>query len=167
MVAINGRSLKLLSFLFILGSCQNLQINTQEPLDNRLASDNGQLDLSQSTLEQQNIEKAQAKRALMEAREKRIVILSDLEQDLSLNSEINVAVYARQTTNLIGERIFNRLKVKNKKTNPCLRFNSADDAQRFFLSKNGPIKDFWNLDQDGDGFACSWNPEQYRKIFLK
>ena len=67
MVAINGRSLKLLSFLFILGACQNLQINTQEPLDNRLASDNGQLDLSQSTLEQQNIEKAQAKKALMEA----------------------------------------------------------------------------------------------------
>jgi len=64
MVAINGRSLKLISFLFILGSCQNLQINTQEPLDNRLASDNGQLDLSQSTLEQQNIEKAQAKKSL-------------------------------------------------------------------------------------------------------
>ena len=103
----------------------------------------------------------------MEAIEKRIVILSDLEEDLSQNSEINVAVYARQTTNLIGERIYNRLKVKNKKTNPCLRFNSADDAQRFFLSKNGPIKDFWNLDQDGDGFACSWNPEQYRKILLK
>ena len=167
MVAINGRSLKLLSFLFILGACQNLQINTQEPLDNRLASDNGQLDLSQSTLEQQNIEKAQAKRALMEAREKRIVILSDLEEDLIQNLEINVAVYARQTTNLIGERMHNRLKVKNKKTNPCLRFKSADDAQRFFLSKNGPIKDFWNLDQDGDGFACSWNPEQYRKILLK
>ena len=167
MVAKNELNLKLLCFLFILCSCQNLQTNTQEPLDNRLASDNGQLDLSQSTLEQQNIEKTQAKRALLKAREKRIVILSDLEEDLSQNSEINVAVYARQTTNLIGEQIYNRLKVKRKKTNPCLRFNSADDAQRFFLSKNGPIKDFWNLDQDGDGFACSWNPEQYRKILLK
>ena len=167
MVEKNGPSLKFLCFLFILGSCQNLQTNTQEQLDSRLASDNGQLDLSQSTLEQQNIEKAQAKRALMEARGKRVVILSDLEEDLSQNSEINVAVYARQTTNSIGEHVYNRLKIKSKKTDPCLRFKSADDAQRFFLSKNGPLKDFWNLDQDGDGFACNWNPEQYRKILIK
>ena len=167
MIRKNWGKLRFLCFLFILGSCQNLQKNTQEHLEKGLASDNGQLDLSQSTPEQQNVEKAQAKAALIEARGKRIVISSESEENISQNSEINVAVYARQTTNIIGDRMFNRLKVKSKKTDPCLRFKSADDAQRFFLSKNGPIKDFWNLDQDGDGFACSWNPEQYRKILVE
>ena len=162
-----GVRLRFLCFLFIFGSCQNIEMNTHNQVDTKLSSDNGQLDLSRSTLEQQNIEKAEAKESLLDAREKRIVILSNPEETLSHNSKINIAVYARQTTNLIGERLYNRVKVKTKKVDPCLRFKSAEDAQRFFLSKNGPNKDHWNLDQDGDGFACSWNPEQYRKILVK
>ena len=135
MIKKNGSSLRFLWFLFILGSCQNLQTNTQNQVDSRLASDNGQLDLSQSTLEQQNIEKAQAKEKLMEAREKRIVISSDSEENLLQNSKINVAVYARKTTHSIGDQMYNRLKVKIKKIDPCLRFKSADDAQRFFSQR--------------------------------
>ena len=163
----NGGVIRLLCFLFILGSCQNIQSNTEKQKDSKLASDNGQLDLSQSTLAQQDIEKTQAKESLMEAREKRIIILSNSEENLSQNSEVNVAVYARQTTHSIGDRKYTRMKVKSKKIDPCLRFQTGDDAQRFFLSNSGPVKDFWNLDQDGDGFACKWNPEPYRKILVK
>ena len=159
--------LMFLCFLYILGSCQHMQSKTQKQVDTKLSSDNGQLDLSQSTLEQQNIEKAQAKESLLEAREKRIVVLSNSEEILSQNSAINIAVYARKTSNIIGERKYNRVKVKNKKINPCLRFTSPDESQRFFLLKNGPSNDFWNLDPDGDGFACSWNPEPYRRILVK
>ena len=110
-----GGILMFICFLYILGSCQSIQSNTQEQLESKLSSDNGQLDLSQSTPEQQNIEKAQAKESLMEAKEKRIVVLSNFEEILSQNSTINIAVYARQTSNSVGERTYNRMKVKKKK----------------------------------------------------
>ena len=162
-----GITLQFLCFLFILGSCQISQTNKDTNIRNNLSSDNGQLDLSRTTLEQQNIEKAQAKESLLEARKKRVVILSNPEEPLAHNLTINIAVYARLTTNSIGERIYNRAKVKKKKLDSCLRFASDDDAQRFFLLKNGPGMDFWNLDQDGDGFACSWDPDRYRQIVVQ
>ena len=157
----------LLCFIFVFGSCQNIQNNNDKNFEGKLSSDNGQLDLSRSTLEQQKIEKIRAKELLLEAREKRVVILSNNKEILSQTSAINIAVYARETFNPIGKRLYKRLIVKSKKMNPCLRFQSADDAQRFFLLKNGPEKDSWSLDQDGDGFACSWSPDKYRKIVVK
>ena len=31
------------------------------------------------------------------------------------------------------------------------------------MIKGGP-KDYWRLDNDGDGFACDWNPNFYRNL---
>ena len=132
-----------------------------------LSSDNGQLDLSLSTLEQQNIEKTKAEQFLLEARQKRIIVEVQPVEELTKKSEINIALYARQTTNAVGKRIFTRSKIKQNKSDPCLHFLSDEDAQRFFLKNGGPKTDFMNLDLDGDGFACDWNPIQYRNLIVK
>ncbi|MDG2474569.1 MAG: hypothetical protein P8M50_04730 [Paracoccaceae bacterium] len=151
-------------FLTLLISCQNMQSVNENNEKSTLSSDNGQLDLSLSTLEQQNIEKAEAEKLLLEAKKKRTVVEPNQTDDLDQKSEVNIALYARQNLNAVGNKIFNRIQTKKNNSDPCLRFLSADDAQRFFLEKNGPDSDFWNLDPDGDGFACKWNPEQYRKL---
>ena len=46
------------------------------------------------------------------------------------------------------------------------KFKSKDEAQRKFLKDGGPYKDRFNLDPDGDGFACDWDPEIYRKLSI-
>ena len=61
----------------ILVSCQTIQSNTKENEKSSLSSDDGKLDLSLSTIEQQNLEKVQAEKFLLKAREKRIVIEPD------------------------------------------------------------------------------------------
>ena len=153
-----------LCFVAITVSCQNIETLTDNAEESSLSSDNGQLDLSLSTLEQQTIEKNEAKKVLLEARQKRTVIEPNNIEELSQNSSVNIALYAIQTFNEVGERIFNRIPTKKNKTNSCRRFLSPDDAQRFFLENNGPKNDFWDLDPDGDGFACAWSPESYRKL---
>lgn len=44
----------------------------------------------------------------------------------------------------------------------CATYPSADKAQQAFLDTGGPEKDRLNLDPDGDGYACGWDPTPYR-----
>ena len=152
--------------LTLLISCQTIPSNKEKTDTSILSSDNGLLDLSLSTIEQQNLEKTAAAKFLLEARQKRTVVKPEEIEDLTKKLVINLALYARQTSNAVGKKIYNRVLVKKEKLDPCLRFVSTEDAQRFFLEKGGPQKDFWNLDPDGDGFACKWNPEHYRKLLI-
>ena len=46
----------------------------------------------------------------------------------------------------------------------CKKFSTKNAAQIFFLENGGPKNDFYNIDPDGDGFACKWDPAIYRKI---
>ncbi|WP_205910777.1 excalibur calcium-binding domain-containing protein [Paroceanicella profunda] len=41
----------------------------------------------------------------------------------------------------------------------CDDFNSAAEAQAFFLAEGGPSEDDHRLDDDGDGYACSWGED--------
>ena len=153
--------------VFILISCQNLPTSNDTKEDISLSSDDGNLDLSLSTIKQQNIEKEKAKKNLAEARIKRTIIQPKLDAEIPLKPEVNIALFARQNLNAPGKKIYFRMANKKKKLDPCLRFVSQDDAQRFFLANNGPNQDFWNLDPDGDGFACKWDPTEYRKLLIK
>jgi hypothetical protein len=40
---------------------------------------------------------------------------------------------------------------------------TQDAAQEAFLAAGGPERDRNNLDPDGDGFACWWDPEPFRR----
>jgi len=79
--------------------------------------------------------------------------------------EVNVVEYALTTTNAVGEAIYKRSTLfaatMNKRN--CAKFTSSDDAQLVFLKSGGPKRDVKSLDPDGDGFACDWSPETYRK----
>ena len=154
----------ILSFIPVLMSCQSSDTLNQNTFDGSLASDNGQLDLSLSTLEQQSVDKALAKQSLAEARQKRMIVEPETSEKLHKVSKINIALYARQTNNTVGTKTYNRVQIKKRKLDPCSRFASSNEAQRFFLEKNGPKNDFWNLDPDGDGFACDWDPEPFKKL---
>ena len=166
----------LLVFFFNL-SCQQNQ--TQEILyqskdqaiidkneDNQSLSQNhNQIDLSLSTLEQQIIDKEKAAKKLQKARDERIEI--EIKNTDNNFIDVNVARFARETNNKIGENIFSRtgFSIYNH-WNECAKFKNKDDAQRKFLKAGGPYIDKFNLDPDGDGYACKWDPDAYRKLIV-
>ena len=46
----------------------------------------------------------------------------------------------------------------------CRGYRSDDVAQEAFLAAGGPGRDRYNLDPDGDGNACGWDPALYRDL---
>ena len=130
-----------------------------------LSENHNQIDLSLSTLEQQNIDKEKAAKKLEDARKERI----EIKINNSSNSfdYVNVAKFARTAKNKKGEKIFTRSSFSiYDNWNECSKFKTKDQAQRNFLKNGGPYKDRFNLDPDGDGFACDWDPEIYRKLSI-
>lgn len=77
-------------------------------------------------------------------------------------SEINLAAYAINQTNQLGNKIYIR---QGGGDSTCFRYSrDQDQAQRVFLAAGGPKLDPRNLDPDGDGYACKWTPDAYRRL---
>lgn len=75
---------------------------------------------------------------------------------------VNLAAYALSQKHAVGTKTFSRF---NTGSGGCSRYrNDPDAAQRAFLDAGGPAKDRKRLDGDGDGFACTWNPDKYRSL---
>ncbi|MBJ3763894.1 hypothetical protein ILP92_14165 [Maribius pontilimi] len=76
----------------------------------------------------------------------------------------NIVQYALSTTNARGQSIYRRsgISLQSRSVRACQRYPSPDLAQEAFLERGGPEKDSLNLDPDGDGFACSWDPAPFR-----
>lgn len=76
----------------------------------------------------------------------------------------SVVQFALSTTNRVGESIYRRSgKVGGSRyTKNCAKYPSPDLAQTAFLESGGPQKDSKGIDPDGDGFACSWDPQSFR-----
>lgn len=76
----------------------------------------------------------------------------------------DIVAYALQTTNPVGQPAYQRtLPSQNKAARNCAKYPSSDVAQRAFLAAGGPVRDRYGIDPDGDGFACAWNPEPFRR----
>ena len=163
--------------LKILISCQQTSYQTdyfskieknsleQEQKLEGLSENHNHIDLSLSTLAQQNIDKEKAAKKLEDARKERIEI--EISNSSNSSDYVNVAKFARDTKNKKGEKIFTRLSFSiYDNWNECSKFKTKDEAQRKFLKDGGPYKDKFNLDPDGDGFACDWDPEIYRKLSI-
>jgi len=75
-----------------------------------------------------------------------------------------VVEFALSTTNNVGQSVYSRSKIfaQSRFVRNCLKYPSPDLAQAAFLQSGGPKKDRKGLDPDGDGFACSWDPEPFR-----
>ena len=135
-------------------------------LEVALSSDDGTLDLSQFSFEQQKIDRDKAAAFILEVREKRIIIEPGEIPDII--ATVNIAAYARSMNNPVGKKLFKRTYIKsNSDRDNCARFRVKDDAQRYFLANGGPELDPLKLDQDGDGYACFWNPESFRIIVVE
>jgi len=76
----------------------------------------------------------------------------------------SVVQFALSTTNRVGESIYRRSGTigGSRYTKNCAKYPSSDLAQTAFLQSGGPQKDSKGMDPDGDGFACSWNPQSFR-----
>ena len=77
----------------------------------------------------------------------------------------NLFVYALSTRHAVGETRYSR-------RNPfrwrrweaaCAQHPHQDLAQEAFLAAGGPEDDPENLDPDGDGYACWWDPAPFRQ----
>jgi hypothetical protein len=79
---------------------------------------------------------------------------------------VSVVAYALQSKNAVGEQLYRRTNplAESLAKRACQRYRLPDDAQEAFLQSGGPERDSRNLDPDGDGFACGWNPDTYRKM---
>mgnify|MGYP001188559287 CR=1 FL=1 len=165
--------------LTILVSCQQTSYQTdyfsnlekksleqeQEKEIEGLSENHNQIDLSLSTLEQQNIDKEKAAKKLEDARKERIEI--EVDNSTNYSDYVNVAKFARDTKNKKGEKIYTRSSISiYNNWNECSKFRTQDDAQRKFIKDGGPYNDKFNLDPDGDGFACKWDPEIYRELSI-
>ena len=79
------------------------------------------------------------------------------------NTGPNLASYALAARNSVGQSVYQRGGLRlGSSERACSKYASPDLAQTAFLTSGGPQKDSKNLDPDGDGFACSWDPRPFQ-----
>ena len=76
----------------------------------------------------------------------------------------NIVAYALSVNNRVGQPVWRRtgLSLANHER-ACAAYASPDQAQADFLRRGGPQRDPRNLDPDGDGFACGWDPTPFQR----
>jgi hypothetical protein len=124
--------------------------------------DDDNLNLTLYTIEQQKIDAAIAERELAEARANLVVVPPSATVP-NATSGVNIALFAQQTSNQVGENIYGR-RGGTRLGSACGRYPNPDDAQRAFLAAGGPTTDSLGLDPNGDGFACKWDPAPFRQL---
>jgi hypothetical protein len=117
----------------------------------------------QWTLDQQKIDAAVAQQQLDAARSQLVVVQPGTLPNRT--DGVNVALYAAQSTNAVGQRVYDRgVGTRVAGVGSCGRYRNPDEAQRAVLAAGGPQTDRYGLDPDGDGFACSFDPGPYRAL---
>ncbi len=109
---------------------------------------------------------ADADKARLAAQKKKFAIIAPTALPTRSKKTVSVVEYALSSTNAVGEKKYSRGfgGGKTASARNCAKFSSSDDAQVAFLQAGGPKRDSKNLDPDGDGFACDWSPDSYRKL---
>lgn len=76
-----------------------------------------------------------------------------------------IVEYAVKAPNRLGESIYPRSSLAlTSHERACARYPNPEAAQEAFLKSGGPTRDPKNLDPDGDGFACSWDPTPFQTV---
>ena len=159
------RQIFFLFALLLLIGCQTDVSSENEVVkgNSDLKTSDGILDLSQFSQEQQKVEREQAAKRREELKAGRVVLDVKGQEKIGATS-VNLAVFARSVSNRVGKKIYFRNFLGTDVNPGCKKFSSKNAAQIFFLKNGGPKNDYHNIDTDGDGFACKWDPEIYRKI---
>ena len=159
-----ARLIYFLCILLLFGCQTDISSKDQVVKGNAdLKTSDGVLDLSQFSQEQQKIEREQAAKRREELKAGRVVLEAKDKEKIKRHS-VNLAVFARSVSNKLGEKIYYRNFIVSDAGSGCKKFSDQNAAQIFFLENGGPKIDFHNIDVDGDGFACKWDPAIYRKI---
>lgn len=81
------------------------------------------------------------------------------------DSAPNLVAYALSAQNRLGQPVWKRGGLSlARHDKACAKYTSADLAQMAFLKRGGPERDPGNLDPDGDGFACAWDPTPFQAV---
>ena len=158
------RNIYFLCALLLIGCQTDLSSENEVVKGNSdLKISDGVLDLSQFSQEQQKVEREQAAKRREELKAGRVVLEFNDKEKVGSKS-VNLAIFARSASNKVGEKIYFRNFLNTNVEAGCKKFSNKNAAQIFFLKNGGPKNDYHNVDLDGDGFACKWDPEVYRKI---
>ena len=86
------------------------------------------------------------------------------ERTGAASAAVDLVQYALNAPNRKGETIYprSRIAISSSERN-CGRYDTPEAAQQAFLRAGGPQRDSKNLDPDGDGFACYWDPTPFQK----
>jgi len=77
---------------------------------------------------------------------------------------VDLVQYALNAPNRKGETIYPRSRIALANSErACGRYDTPEAAQQAFMRSGGPQRDSRNLDPDGDGFACFWDPTPFQK----
>lgn len=77
---------------------------------------------------------------------------------------VDLVQYALRAPNRLGEAVYPRSRIAlSSSEKACARYATPEAAQQAFLSSGGPRRDPKNLDPDGDGFACFWDPTPFQQ----
>ncbi|WP_138465197.1 hypothetical protein [Poseidonocella sp. HB161398] len=79
----------------------------------------------------------------------------------SVSAAANPVNFALSTSHPVGQPVYPRSA--GAAAAGCGRYVSGVAAQQAFLEAGGPQSDRLGLDPDGDGYACSFDPEPYRR----
>lgn len=81
----------------------------------------------------------------------------------------NIVAFALSVNHALGTAIYRRLNPLrwSRWENACLQYRNQDAAQEAFLANGGPDRDRDNLDPDGDGYACWWDPTPLRQAMAR
>lgn len=84
--------------------------------------------------------------------------------DQSVSGGPNIVAFALSTSHAPGTEVYRRINPLrwSRFESACLQYRNQDAAQEAFLGNGGPERDSDNLDPDGDGYACWWDPTPLR-----
>lgn len=86
------------------------------------------------------------------------------ERTSAAGAAVDLVQYALNAPNRKGETIYPRSRIAiSSSERSCARYETPEAAQQAFLRSGGPQRDPKNLDPDGDGFACYWDPTPFQK----
>jgi hypothetical protein len=118
----------------------------------------------QAVASRETIESDKARIAQNRAAYQQVQPTDNPERTGASGAAVDLVQYALKAPNRLGEAVYARSRIALTRTEKaCARYPSPEAAQQAFLSSGGPKRDSKNLDPDGDGFACYWDPTPFQQ----
>jgi hypothetical protein len=101
--------------------------------------------------------------AVSEAAATQVQVLPIIVAAPATDERVSAVAFALATTHSVGAEMYRRPLIRFSRVEAnCAIYRTPEEAQEAFLAAGGPERDRLNLDPDGDGFACRWDPAPIR-----